>query len=325
MVSMGVKYLVVLVLLAQAAPPGGGAEDKAKAKVLLQEGLALDRRGDKAQALKKFQAAYAAYPSPKLWFNIGQVERDLGHAAEAAEAFEKFLALVPDALPEDKKVAKSAVAQLGKKLGRLQVRCETSGAEVAVDGKSVGRVPLPGPLWATPGSHQVTITHAGFAPATETVEMSAGATALVVLHLVPLAAPAAPAPPAAAEASALAAEATKIGETEDHRAAPAPPPVAVTVIPTPTPTPTPVPTPVPAPTPVPTPTPTSAPTPAAAAALDLSAEPVPAESPPVYKTWWFWTGAAVVAAGAATAVYLLSRKAESNVPGTALGNHGVLP
>ena len=51
---------------------------KARAQALLSEGTAAYGRGDYATALDKFTAAYRIFPSPKLWFNIGQANRDLG-------------------------------------------------------------------------------------------------------------------------------------------------------------------------------------------------------------------------------------------------------
>jgi hypothetical protein len=291
MVTIGAKLVLMVALLAQATLPSAGGEDKAKAKALLAEGLTANRQGQHGLALEKFQAAYAAYPSPKLWFNIGQVEIALDHPVAAIEAFEKFLALVPAAQPDEKKVAKSAVDQLGKKLGRLQLRCETTGAEVAVDGKTVGKLPLPGPLWAAPGSHQVSVTHEGFAPATETVETTAGAMTLVVIRLVPNA-PQVPAMPPPASEPAPEAPVPEVPASP----ASIPPPAFV-------------------PAPVPPP------------ALDLSAQPAATEAPsearPIYKTWWFWTGAAVVVAGAVTTAVLVARQGGSNVPETPLGNHGV--
>jgi hypothetical protein len=61
-------------------------------------------------------------------------------------------------------------------------------------------------------------------------------------------------------------------------------------------------------------------------ALDLSAQTRTSDpqSRPFYKTWWFWTGTAVVAAGAATAIILATRGTSSNVPETPLGNQGAL-
>src|SRR5512140_3382498 len=97
---MSAISVVLLALLAQATAPSVGAQDKAKARGLLSEGSAIYKKGDYAGALEKFEAAYAAYPSPKLWFNIGQVNRDLGRPVESLEAFEKFLAFAPDASPD---------------------------------------------------------------------------------------------------------------------------------------------------------------------------------------------------------------------------------
>jgi hypothetical protein len=287
------KLVLLAALLAQAAPPPTGNGDKAKAKVLLQEGLAANRQSQHAQALEKFQAAYAAYPSPKLWFNIGQVELALDHSVEAIQAFEKFLALVPGAQPDEKKIARSSVEQLRKKLGQLEVKCETNGAEITVDGKSVGRVPLAGPVWAAPGSHRVAITQEGFSPASETLDLRAGTSALVVIHLVPLAPPK---PEPKSEVATLAAE-------PKQAPAPSPPPAPVDLEP------------VPASPPEPTP-----------AALDLTVQPAPeaaAETTPIYKKWWFWTGAALVVAGAVTATLLLTRSGGSNVPKTDFDDHEV--
>jgi hypothetical protein len=315
MIAIGVKYVLLAALLAQASDPAAPGGDKARAKALLQEGLAFNQQGRHAQALGKFQAAYAAYPSPKLWFNIGQVQVALDHPLEAVQAFEDFLALASDARPEDRKDASTALAQLGKKLGRLQIKCETVGAQISVDGKSVGRVPLPEPLWAMPGRHGVTIAQSGFVPATETVDLGAGATALVVIRLLPVPPPApvalpkpgeripaaaAPAPGMAIAPSGVAAAAGAPAQDQLLPTQPAvPPPAAVAA--------------------------TAAP--ATPVALDLSTQPAPAEQAdqarPFYKTWWFWTGTAVVVAGVVTAVLLLTRDAGSNVPDTNLGNHGV--
>jgi len=59
----------------------------------------LYQQGDVGGALEKFNAAYAAYPSPKLMFNIGQANRDLSRPVEAIEAFQRFLAEATDASP----------------------------------------------------------------------------------------------------------------------------------------------------------------------------------------------------------------------------------
>lgn len=176
--------LVLLALLAQSSSPASNLQDKAKAKGLLSEGSALYKKGDYASALAKFEAAYAAYPSPKLWFNIGQANRDLGRPVEAVDAFEKFLTLAADASPDTNEAARSSVTELRKELGQLRIECETPDAEISIDGKSVGRTPLPKAILVTPGRHQVTAVHTGTASAVESTEVGAGGIRTVVVLLV---------------------------------------------------------------------------------------------------------------------------------------------
>jgi cell division septum initiation protein DivIVA len=186
--TMCAPYLILLAILAQASPSAGDPQAKAQAQALLGQGTKLYQQGDVAGALEQFNAAYAAYASPKLMFNIGQANRDLRRPVEALEAFEKFLAGAADAPPEMIADAHKSVSQLQEKLGRIQIDCETAGAEVSVDGKSVGLAPVPDPIWATPGRHQVTAKHASTAPALEDVDVTAGSVSTVTLQLRPLAA-----------------------------------------------------------------------------------------------------------------------------------------
>jgi hypothetical protein len=189
--------LVLLAILAQTSPLTADPQAKAQAQELLGQGTKLYAQGDVAGALEKFDAAYAAYASPKLMFNIGQCNRDLSRPVEALVAFEKFLVGAPDASPDMIADARKSVAQLQKKLGRIQVDCDTAGAEVSVDGKSVGMAPLD-PIWATPGLHQVTASHAGAVTAFEEVDVRAGSVSTVAMRLHPLAAPVAASVPKAA-------------------------------------------------------------------------------------------------------------------------------
>jgi tetratricopeptide (TPR) repeat protein len=203
--SMGTASIILLALLAQAALAAPVPQDKDKAKELLGEGATLYEKGDYTSALEKFQAAYAAYSSPKIWFNIGQANRDLGRPVEALDAFQKFLGGAADASPEDKADAQAALAELQKKLGQLTIVCEAAGAALSLDGKALGPAPLAKPVWAVPGTHQVTAIQTGAAPVVEGAEVDAGKNTTVVMKIGPLALPAAPvvAPPPTIEVVAL--------------------------------------------------------------------------------------------------------------------------
>jgi hypothetical protein len=187
--TMCTTSLILLAILAQTSPATGDPQAKAQAQELLSQGTKLYQQGDVAGALEKFNAAYAAYASPKLMFNIAQANRDLSRHVEALEAFERFLVGAADASPEAVADARQSVAQLQRKLGRIQIDCDTTGAEVSVDGKSVGLIPLPDPIWATPGRHQVTAKQASTTPAIEDVDVSVGSLSTVTIRMLPLTVP----------------------------------------------------------------------------------------------------------------------------------------
>ena len=108
----------------------------------------------------------------------------------------------------------------------------------------------------------------------------------------------------------------------DEKAIRVPEPKAAPVLlPEPPPSPEVVSAPVPIPLPI---VPAAVPPSAAAqpARLDLTAPPARDEnvSPPIYRTWWFWTGVgAVVVAGAVSAIVLSKGGSEPNTASTTLG------
>jgi hypothetical protein len=181
-------HLVLLALLAQeAAPaPNGGTEGKIRAQALLTEGSDLYERGDFRAALQRFEAAYALYPSPKLWLNIGQANRDLGRPVDALEAFERFIAAARDAPPATIAEARRSVIELRARLGRVSVASPIAGADVSIDGKRTGVAPLPQPIWVTPGRHRIGARQPGFVPVEQTVDVSPGSIRSVTLQFHPV-------------------------------------------------------------------------------------------------------------------------------------------
>lgn len=178
--------LIFLALLAQEGTPKLDPDAKARAQVILKEGTQLYQQGSFADALEKFENAYAVFPSPKLLFNIGQANRELGRPVEAMSAFERFQAEATDVSPELFSEARRSVDQLSRKTGKLIIDCDTPGSEIAIDGKGVGKAPLADPIRVMPGQHQVTATHPRSSPAIETVTVNAGEVGTAVIRLRPL-------------------------------------------------------------------------------------------------------------------------------------------
>jgi tetratricopeptide (TPR) repeat protein len=181
------SVLALAVLLVQSGDTGTAAPSRARAQGLLNEGTALYESGDFATALERFNAAYALYPSPKLWLNIGQALKDLDRPADALQAFERFVGAAADAPPETLGEASRSIAELRRQLGAWIVDSSLPGAEVMLDGRVVGLTPLPGPIWMTPGRHGIMVRHDGYLPLAITVNAVAGGMTKVPVHLRPLA------------------------------------------------------------------------------------------------------------------------------------------
>jgi len=201
---MSTAALFVLALLAQApAPPPSRPPlpdnniTKTNAQALLREGTVLYGRGEYARALEKFQSAYRVYPSPKLLFNIGEANRQLGRPVDALDAFERFLSEAADASPQSRAEAQESVADLKARLARISIDTGAAGAEVAIDGAHAGMTPLATPIWVVPGHHRVAVTRADMIPFLKEVAVGAGDARTLAVDLVPID-PSAPRPPLAA-------------------------------------------------------------------------------------------------------------------------------
>jgi hypothetical protein len=67
-------------------------------------------------------------------------------------------------------------------LANLNVRCLLPGADVLVDGKLVGRTPLPASVPLPPGSHEVTLRRPGYRSVAQNITLADGSTGEVTLE-----------------------------------------------------------------------------------------------------------------------------------------------
>lgn len=141
--------------------------DSGDPQALADEGLRLYKAAFRLQdaalrgkeferSLRCFQAAQRLKPVPKLYHPFGLVYEKLERNAEAATAFERFLALVPEA---ERNVGVTRqiddkLAVLRKKVGALDIDT-APGIEVRVDQVLEGRAPLRRVVYVEPGAHVV--------------------------------------------------------------------------------------------------------------------------------------------------------------------------
>ena len=219
--------LVTLALLAIARP--ARAEDpRAEAKADLVAGMALLEKGDHAGALRKFDAAYALVPSPKVQFNRGLALEALGRHVEALGAFDLFLAGATEKREHGERHRRELLA----KVAAITITSDVVGVAVSIDGVAQGKTPFPRPIYVEPGKHRLIAVSPGAAPVPQTFAASKGAELTIPVGAAATAmTPAPPAPPAPA-ATAVAppvkpAAATPVTAPPTPRAAvnlaPAPP------------------------------------------------------------------------------------------------------
>ena len=133
------------------------ASEEALAK--LREGARLFDRGDYSAALAKFEAAYDQHPSPNLFYNIGMAFQRMNEPARAFESFESFLEQAHDASPQHREHAREELEKLAKKVALVTVVCDTSGATLSLDGRTVGEAPLSRRIPAETGPHDLKASH----------------------------------------------------------------------------------------------------------------------------------------------------------------------
>lgn len=148
---------IFLAVLCAALPSGAAPLDDAW--------LALHRKGDAAvhagnlrEAINAWREAWAIQPSADLACNLGRAELREGHDRAAAEWLTRCVRLSPKAT-EPSDLARLVDAVKERDLARARVAALTfdvdPGAEVFIDGVSVGQAPFEDPIFVEPTSHSI--------------------------------------------------------------------------------------------------------------------------------------------------------------------------
>ncbi|HET6281521.1 MAG TPA: hypothetical protein VFH73_11150 [Polyangia bacterium] len=187
-----------------ATPP---AAAKARAQASLRDGNTWLEKGRPNEALAKFTEAYALFPSPKIHYNIGQAHGLIpGHEAPAYEALARFLTEAHDASPELRAAAEAQLQTLRPKLGLVTVVAEIDGADLLVDGASLGTTPRTTPVVLGPGAHMLSLRKDAAIGPTRTITIAGGDSTEVRLGAPATTIATIPAPPPVASGPAMVAE-----------------------------------------------------------------------------------------------------------------------
>ena len=158
-----------------AAPAPASAQDTKKARELFAAAQGLYQQKRFAEAIEKFEAAYAVKPHPVIHYNIGRCYEELGKTGPAVKSYKTYLRLAPEA--KDRNQVADTIASLERKLRdqglqQLTVVVEPPEATVEVDAKAVG--PSPATVEVTIGTHHVVASLDGYEPFDRSISVTPG-------------------------------------------------------------------------------------------------------------------------------------------------------
>jgi hypothetical protein len=164
------------------------------AQSLYEQGIKLAETDAKG-ALKAFRQSYEIQPDFHVLYNIGKVCSKLFDTPCAIKAYEQYLKDGAAEVPaKKKKEVETELKTLAKAAGTtITIKTSVKGADVQIDGASVGKTPLDKPLIVKEGSHKVVLVQ-GNTPVEKTVKVALGTNENVELEPAKKEEPVAPAP-----------------------------------------------------------------------------------------------------------------------------------
>lgn len=184
--AFGVFLIPALLLAAQAAFAQADAKTEAKteAKGHFEAGLALFKAEKYDAAALELQVSVKLYPTKGGLFNLANAYKILSRYDDAIEMMDRLEQEYGATLDAEMKGALDRMrAEIKTLAARLEVTVEPAGAVVTVDGRKVGKSPLPRPVLVDPGEHVVRATLAGYSATEATARVISRQTGKVSLVL----------------------------------------------------------------------------------------------------------------------------------------------
>jgi len=154
------------------------------AKQAYESARLLAQNSDLAGALAEFTEAYTLSKDARLLYNMAICEKGLHHYARMKSVLEQYLTEGGSSIPAENRAAvEEAVSAIKSLVAGILVTANESGAEVQLDGQTVGTTPMTSPLPVDLGHHHLTIKKAGFETEERTVDAPGGTQVQVVLAL----------------------------------------------------------------------------------------------------------------------------------------------
>jgi hypothetical protein len=178
------RSLALLLALSLASAPLSALAQPAAAQAEIGEGDKATRLKDYAGALTHYQTANLASPSSRAQMGVADALYQLGRAGESYEAYNETQTTYGAKLgPIEKALVTKRLKELAAKTGWLSIRVGEAGAQVDVDGKSLGVSPVPVLVRVASGPHDVHVAKAGYTAFSAHADVAVDGTAILEVKL----------------------------------------------------------------------------------------------------------------------------------------------
>jgi len=162
--------------VAQPAPatPAAASDDP---EALVQRGVDLREAGRDEEALALFEQAWSRSQSPRARAQVALAEQALGRWVLAEAHLAEALGAQRDPwIRRNRTALEGALRVIQQHLGSVEVRGGVPGAQVEINGRAVGVLPLTEVLRVVVGSVTLRVSAEGYYPITREITVAAGAT-----------------------------------------------------------------------------------------------------------------------------------------------------
>ncbi len=158
--------LSLLLLAAVTTPQTARAGEKEEARKHYDRAIELVDDGQLPEAIIEFQRSYDLTKHFSVLYNIGQVYVSLAKPVEAIAAYEGYLVGGGKNIPAARRAeVEKEIARQKARIATLEIRGLPEGAVVRVDGKEIGKAPMPQPVRVGLGTHIIAASAEGYDPA----------------------------------------------------------------------------------------------------------------------------------------------------------------
>jgi hypothetical protein len=188
LVSLLLMSAVPCAVSGQAQAQSSGRAENPEADKFVAEGIELRARGKDTEALRAFQKAAEIDPdSVRVQIHLATVYQALGNWLLADEYLSMALSRQNHPyVNRHRQTLEDAKRVIDANIGRLEVEGEPVGAEVRLNGRLVGTLPLAAPIRSTVGSFLLEVRHDGHYTAQRPITITGGGLVRESVQLEPL-------------------------------------------------------------------------------------------------------------------------------------------